>query len=109
MQIKKFQRKIEDFVCAKCGAKVKGTGYTDHCPECLWSKHVDINPGDRQADCGGEMKPISIEIKGGRAVFYYKCQKCGLSHRVKAVTEDSMDAIINIIKADRLYKDKSNI
>ncbi|MBU3901416.1 RNHCP domain-containing protein, partial [Patescibacteria group bacterium] len=50
MQSKKFQRKIEDFVCGHCGPKIKGTGYTDHCPKCLWSQHVDVNPGDRQAD-----------------------------------------------------------
>ncbi|MFA6992594.1 MAG: RNHCP domain-containing protein, partial [Candidatus Gracilibacteria bacterium] len=40
---KRFSRTIEDFVCEKCGAKVKGDGYTNHCPKCLWSKHVDIN------------------------------------------------------------------
>ena len=29
---------------------MKGNGYTNHCPKCLWSKHVDINPGDRGAN-----------------------------------------------------------
>jgi len=45
---KKFQKRIENFTCEKCGLFVKGTGYTDHCPNCLWSKHMDINPGDRK-------------------------------------------------------------
>ena len=68
---KRFQRKIEDFVCANCGAKIKGNGYTNHCPACLWSKHVDINPGDRASVCGGLMKPIDIELKKGKYVLLY--------------------------------------
>jgi len=50
---KKFQKKKEDFKCEKCGREVIGTGYTNHCPDCLWSKHVDVNPGDRQSKCLG--------------------------------------------------------
>ncbi|MEK7061411.1 MAG: RNHCP domain-containing protein, partial [Patescibacteria group bacterium] len=43
-----FVKKIEDFVCKVCGTKVKGTGYTNHCPNCLYSLHVDEEvPGDR--------------------------------------------------------------
>ena len=45
-QPKKFQRKVEDFICEKCGTKNIGNGFTNHCFKCLWSKHVDINPGD---------------------------------------------------------------
>ena len=44
----RFIRREENFVCEVCGAKVKGTGYTNHCPQYLWSKHVDkLIPGDR--------------------------------------------------------------
>ena len=56
-----FQRRIENFVCENCGYEVAGTGYTNHCPKCLWSKHVDIHPGDRSAACGGMMEPIRVE------------------------------------------------
>lgn len=93
---KKFQRKIEDFVCANCGAGVKGSGYTDHCPDCLWSRHVDINPGDRRSECGGAMEPVGVETKGGKNIIYYKCQRCGFGHRVKAAAEDSLDTITNL-------------
>jgi len=93
---KKFQRKIEDFVCLKCGIKVVGTGYTDHCPICLWSKHVDINPGDRAADCGGAMEPVGVEIKGDEKIIYYRCQKCGFEHRVRAADNDNFEAIIKL-------------
>ena len=39
------------------GKKVEPLGYTsrNHCPFCLWSLHVDENPGDRACECGGEM------------------------------------------------------
>jgi hypothetical protein len=53
MQSRKFQRTREDFTRERCRTFVKGGGYTNHCPECLWSKHVDVNPGDRQATCQG--------------------------------------------------------
>ena len=62
--MRKFQRKKEDFICENCNKKVKGDGYTNHCPACLWSKHVDINPGDRLAECKGMMKPIGLDKKG---------------------------------------------
>jgi hypothetical protein len=71
MMGKKFTKRIEDFTCEVCGAKVKGTGFTDHCPQCLVTgKHVDVFPGDRKAACGGLMKPSgSITAKGKMAHF----------------------------------------
>jgi len=40
--VRKFSKKVENFTCEACGNKVKGSGYTDHCPNCLYSKHVDV-------------------------------------------------------------------
>ncbi len=60
-----FQRTKEDFACERCGLFVRGNGYTNHCPQCLWSKHVDVNPGDRQETCRGLMEPVGMEIKSG--------------------------------------------
>jgi len=99
LKTKKFQRKIEDFICFSCGVKVKGNGYTDHCPFCLWSCHIDINPGDRSEKCKGMMKPISLEIKSGNYVINYICLKCGKSHKVKAVKDDNFEALINYLAA----------
>ena len=78
-----FKRKIEDFVCGNCGQNVKGDGYTNHCPKCLWSKHVDINPGDRDSGCGGMMEPAKIETKGGDYDLTHKCVKCGYEKETK--------------------------
>ncbi|MFA5319276.1 MAG: RNHCP domain-containing protein, partial [Candidatus Paceibacterota bacterium] len=72
-----FKRKIEDFVCENCGARVPGNGFTNHCPKCLWSKHVDINPGDRAESCGGLMEPIGMALEKGKYVITQKCLACG--------------------------------
>lgn len=93
---KKFQRKIEDFVCEKCGQKVIGNGYTDHCPKCLWSVHIDINPGDREAKCKGLMNPIGIEIKNNKYTINYLCKKCGYKYKVKAAQNDDFNEILKI-------------
>ncbi|MBT3282782.1 RNHCP domain-containing protein [bacterium] len=93
---KKFQRTIEDFACENCEEEVKGDGYTNHCPVCLWSKHVDINPGDRKADCGGLMEPISIETEKDEHIMTHRCQICGHEKRNKTVQEDDFEKIIEI-------------
>lgn len=93
---KKFQRKIEDFTCEKCGEKVKGDGYTNHCPVCLWSKHVDVNPGDREANCGGLMKPTNIETEKKEYVITHRCEKCGHEKRNKSIPIDNFDEILKI-------------
>ena len=93
---KRFQKKIENFICQNCGKKVQGKGYTDHCPDCLWSKHVDIYPGDRNSKCHGLMKPIDIEIKSDKYIIHYQCVECGFKHRVKSFQEDNINKIIQL-------------
>jgi len=65
MKKKQFQKRKEDFTCGNCRLSVKGNGYTNHCPRCLWSLHVDVNPGDRSEVCRGMMRPIGVEIEKG--------------------------------------------
>ena len=92
----KFQRKIEDFVCAKCGAEVKGNGYTNHCPKCLWSKHVDIHPGDRAEACNGLMEPIAVDLERHGFSITYRCLKCGFVGKNKSRAEDDSEIILKI-------------
>ena len=89
-----FKRTIEDFVCGHCGAEVKGNGYTNHCPSCLYSRHVDINPGDRASECGALMKPVALEIRGKDWIIVHECSRCGFRRKNRAVAEDSRDALI---------------
>lgn len=76
--------------------EVSGDGYTDHCPKCLWGRHVDVNPGDRAANCGGAMEPVGISMKDKVYRIDYRCQKCGRSFSVKAAKDDSFGAIIKL-------------
>lgn len=96
--MKKFTKTVEDFNCAHCGAVVHGNGYTNHCPKCLWSRHVDENPGDRASNCGGMMKPVSIEKNGEGFIITHKCEKCGKEKRQRTSDQDDIDAIIELSK-----------
>lgn len=91
---RRFTRKREDFVCLHCGAHVSGNGYTDHCPVCLWSRHVDKKPGDRLEQCGGAMKPVSAECnRAGTFTIYYLCLKCGMRRRFKQYSGDNRQVL----------------
>lgn len=94
--MKKFIKTVENFTCAHCGAWVCGDGYTNHCPKCLWSRHVDENPGDRESKCGGMMAPISATPSGDGYIITHKCEKCGKTIRQHASEKDDIDAIISI-------------
>jgi Zn finger protein HypA/HybF involved in hydrogenase expression len=98
----KFRKKKEDFVCENCGAEVAGNGFTNHCPACLYSKHVDVFPGDRLDNCNGLMMPISAEENGGGWSLVHKCQKCGKISKNKISKGDNFDEIVKI-SAKRYY------
>ena len=98
MSSKKFQKKIEDFVCEKCGTEVRGTGFTNHCPECLWGKHVDINPGDRLSECGGMMKPVGVESRGDDFTILHRCEKCSFERKNKRQERDNFDTLVALSK-----------
>lgn len=94
----KFKKTVEDFVCENCGEGVDGDGYTNHCPHCLWSKHVDNNPGDRAATCGGMMCPVDTEEAGGEWKVIQKCQKCGKVNKNKLSVTDNFDHLVAMAK-----------
>jgi DNA-directed RNA polymerase subunit RPC12/RpoP len=89
-----FRKTIENFVCFHCGNEVEGNGFTDHCPKCLFGKHVDVNPGDRAAQCGGEMEPISIAPSKNGFTIQYKCLSCGHQHSNKSSDDDDISSFI---------------
>lgn len=95
--MKRFIRTIEDFICDQCGTEVTGSGYTNHCPKCLWSKHVDQNPGDRASLCKGAMEPFSVSVlPRGAYRIMHRCARCGFIHAQNAAKEDSMERLIEL-------------
>lgn len=98
--MKRFNMIDEEFICENCGKKVPPLEYSarDHCPFCLYSKHVDINPGDRENDCKGLMEPIGIEKYKDTYKIIYKCTKCRKTHKNIAARDDDYNKIIEISK-----------
>ena len=97
----KFTEIDENFKCEHCGKEVKKLGYScrNHCPYCLYSKHVDINPGDREEECKGMLEPIGIEINSKKGyIIVFKCIKCGAIRKNKVAEDDNMDLIFEIMK-----------
>ncbi len=98
--MKKFTMIDEEFICEYCGKKVEKLKVTarDHCPYCLYSKHVDINPGDRQNPCKGLLKPVGIEKFKDTFKIVYQCEKCRKQHKNIMAKDDDMNKIIEISK-----------
>ncbi len=103
MDEKRFKMIDESFTCSVCGSLVEKLGYTarDHCPYCLCSIHVDINPGDRACDCHGILRPVGIDKYKDTYKIVYKCDKCGQIKRNIMARDDDFDKIIEISKQDK--------
>lgn len=100
--MKKFNVIDEEFVCENCNNIVPKLNYSsrDHCNKCLYSKHVDINPGDRMNTCKGLLKPISIEKFKNTYKIIYKCEKCNQIHKNIMAVDDNYDMIVKLSVSD---------
>jgi RNHCP domain len=80
------------FTCAHCGLEVKplrNGSVRNHCPHCLHSLHVDVNPGDRASDCLGLLEPVEVDYDGKKGwIVVHRCAKCGAERRNKAALDD---------------------
>lgn len=96
--MKKFFMINENFICEHCGKEVikSNKSVRDHCPYCLYSKHVDINPGDRLNKCHGLLKPIGIEKFKKTYKIIYKCELCNELHKNIIANDDNYDLIIEL-------------
>ncbi len=105
MDNKKFTVKDEEFICNNCGEKVSKLNYSsrDHCNHCLYSLHVDINPGDRLETCHGLLVPISVE-KGKKDTYkiIYKCDKCGSIRKNIMANDDDFNIVLKIMEENSM-------
>lgn len=93
------------FTCDNCGKTVQmltNGSYRNHCPFCLYSKHLDNKPGDRKSICRGLMRPIRVQNKSGKGMqIVHKCVKCGIEKPNKiaeyGVQPDSIEEIIKLM------------
>ena len=115
METARFTKNDNGFICENCGFHVLPLGKTsrNHCPKCLCSLHVDVNPGDRACDCRGVMEPVFAEPDPKKGyIITHKCRKCGFTGRNKAALADAkstlppeqyddVSAIIRLTVSDR--------
>lgn len=94
-----FKKTPENFTCLHCGASVQGNGYTNHCPVCLWSRHVDVHPGDRASECGGMMEPVSVLFSRNGWILTHRCVLCGYEKRNRSADEDDREVMIRIARS----------
>lgn len=99
-----LSRKSENtsFVCEHCGTVVpmhKQGSFRNHCHHCLYSKHLDINPGDRLNTCYGLMKPIGIRYHKKKGYqIKHQCSSCNYITYNKTDEEyDNYDLIIYLV------------
>ena len=96
------RRGPESFRCRHCGLDVSidapGTAHRNHCPTCLWSRHLDdARPGDRAADCGASMEPIPISVRGdGEWVLVHRCTHCDEVHLNRSAGDDNPLALVRL-------------
>jgi len=99
-----YQRENEEpaaFICNHCRRTVlnnqPGTHHRNHCPFCLWSRHLDHIPGDRKAGCFGAMEPIAIWVKpGGEWSLIHRCQSCKTVHPNRIAGDDNEMLLLSL-------------
>jgi hypothetical protein len=89
------------FRCGHCDFAVPtqapGTRHRNHCPICLWSRHLDDVPGDREADCGGLMEPVAISPRpDGEWMIVHRCRRCDELHRTRIAGDDDPIALMSL-------------
>ncbi len=101
----------EQFRCQNCGLLVStdpelaGVNNRNHCPNCLWSKHVDLNKaGDRKATCQARMQPVGLTVKQTHKKFASAVGELMLIHRCTACGKLSINRIAADDSAGQLYR-----
>jgi hypothetical protein len=68
-----------------------GTAHRNHCPTCLWSRHLDDDiPGDRDAECGASMEPVGVCVRAdGEWALVHRCSGCSTVHINRIAGDDN--------------------
>jgi hypothetical protein len=75
-----------------------GTRHRNHCPFCLWSRHVDEQPGDRASHCRALMRPIGIEVReGGEWAIIHRCEGCNVIGANRIAGDDLELALLQLV------------
>ncbi|MCL2079174.1 MAG: RNHCP domain-containing protein [Oscillospiraceae bacterium] len=91
----------DSFTCKVCGYPNTpygaGSTHRNHCYNCLSSQHIDNEPGDREADCGGIMEAIGVWVrKGGEWAIIHRCKQCGQLNSNRIAADDNPLKLMSI-------------
>ncbi len=117
---------IKGFICMNCKSFVPinpemGTIHRNHCNNCLWSKHVDNNPGDRASKCGAGMEPIAVTLKIegqdkytgnqklGDVMLVHRCLGCNKYVVNRVAADDSPSKILEIFDKSQLLSNEEKL
>ena len=104
-----------DFRCAHCfnlvcaAHSLSGVNNRNHCPYCLWSRHLDLFvAGDRLSACKGQMKPIGLTMKKsrnkyrlearGELMLIHHCLECGDLSINRIAADDDSESILMVFE-----------
>lgn len=102
------------FHCKNCRVYVSSASFLsgvrnrDHCPYCLWSRHLDLYvAGDRLAACKSLMEPIGLTHKvthkkygsgQGELMLIHLCTNCERLSINRIAADDDLDTLFVIFE-----------
>ena len=97
----KSRRDDGRFTCIHCKRSLDhdayGTRHRNHCPVCLWSRHLDEEPGDRACPCAQPMEPVAIEVRAtGEWAIVHRCTGCGILRTNRIAGDDQELALLGL-------------
>ncbi len=100
-----FIMRNECFNCQNCNTQVSAHpngSARNHCPYCLYSKHLDeVFPWDRASACHGMMKPVATNHKKNKGwMIEHECQTCHKKILNKVAEDDDMEVFATISQTD---------
>ena len=108
----------DEFFCLRCGVivsgahELSGVRNRNHCPYCLWSRHLDWRtPGDRLSSCKGAMRPIGLTLKNarnkyapgpsGELMVIHHCTVCRAVSINRIAADDGTGILLEVFRSSR--------
>ena len=116
--------KNRDFRCAHCHnfvsthPLVSGVNNRNHCPYCLWSRHLDLfRAGDRLCACKGLMQPVGLTLKSsrkkyapreqGELMLVHACTECGNVSINRIAADDDSQKLLDVFEDSGFLTDEN--
>lgn len=118
-----FEFQNGGFFCTNCNFfipinKEMSTKNRNHCPKCLYSKHVDDEQsGDRKSKCFCPMKPVSLTLKKvktdkykkeqfGELMIVHECTGCQKLSINRIAADDTIETLKKLFQDSLILSDE---